>query len=75
MKNSSQTTLKSIADNLGISVSTVSRVLSGKAAQYRISEKTAARVQAEADKTGFAPNQIASALRLKKNPHNRIDYS
>ena len=58
--------MKSIAEKLGVSVSTVSRVLSGKAERYRISKKTAARVRVEAEKTGFAPNQIASALRLKQ---------
>jgi len=58
--------LKSIAAELGISVSVVSRVLSGKARQYRISEKTEKRVQDEADRLGFSPNLIASSLRLKK---------
>jgi LacI family transcriptional regulator len=58
--------LKSIAADLGISVSVVSRVLSGKARQYRISEKTEKRVKDEADRLGFAPNQIASSLRTKK---------
>ncbi len=66
MRSSSQITLKSIAENLGISVSTVSRALSGKAKQYRISKKTASRVIEEAARTNFAPNQIASALRLKR---------
>jgi len=66
LKKGGQTTLKSISEKLGVSVSTVSRVLSGKAERYRISDKTAALVKEEADRTNFAPNQIASALRLKK---------
>jgi LacI family transcriptional regulator len=61
-----KTTLKSIAGKLGISVSTVSRVLSGKARQYRISQKTEELVQKKADQLGFAPDQIASSLRLKR---------
>lgn len=59
-------TLKTIAAQLQISMSTVSRVLNGKGKQYRISEATIERIQKEADRVGFAPNQIASALRLKK---------
>ncbi len=59
-------TLKSIAAHLKISMSTVSRVLNGKGKQYRISEATIDRIQKEATRVGFSPNQIASALRLKK---------
>lgn len=66
MGDNKAASLKSIAAELGISVSVVSRVLSGKARQYRISEKTEKRVQDEAVRLGFAPNQIASSLRLKK---------
>lgn len=66
MSENGQASLKSIADKLGVSVSTVSRVLSGKVRQYRISEKTEKLVRAETDRLGFAPNQIASSLRLKK---------
>lgn len=61
-----QASLKSIADKFGVSVSTVSRVLSGKARQYRISVKTEEKIQAEADRLGFSPNPIASSLRTKK---------
>lgn len=66
MNESRQVTLGSIAGKFGISVSTVSRILSGKARQYRISENTERLVKAEADRLGFAPNQIASSLRLRK---------
>ena len=55
MGDNKAASLKSIAAELGISVSVVSRVLSGKARQYRISEKTEKRVQDEAVRLGFAP--------------------
>lgn len=59
-------TLKSISEAISISVSTVSRVLNGKAKEYRISEKTVQLVKSEAGKQNFRPNQIASSLRTKK---------
>ncbi len=61
-----QTTLKCIADKLDISVSTVSRVLSGQAKRYRISKKTEQAVLDEAKRLDFAPNQLARGLRLKR---------
>ncbi len=66
MTRKSQATLKSIADKLNVSVSTVSRVLSGQARRYRISEKTETAVLAEAKRLDFAPNQLARGLRLKR---------
>lgn len=66
MSKENQASLKSIAAKFGVSVSTVSRVLSGKARQYRISVKTEEKIQAEADRLGFSPNPIASSLRTKK---------
>ena len=62
----SPATLKSISATLGMAPSTVSRVLNGKAKEYRISEPTAKKVKEEADRVGFSPNQIASSLRLQK---------
>lgn len=58
-------TLKTLSDRLGLSPSTVSRVLSGKAGQYRISGKTEALIQEEARKSGFIPNKLAQGLRTK----------
>lgn len=46
----SKETLISIAQRTGFSVSTVSRVLSGQAAKYRISEKTVALIAREAER-------------------------
>lgn len=59
-------TVKGIALELGVSATTVSRVLSGKAKQYRISEETAVQVSALAKRNNFTPNAIARGLRLLK---------
>ncbi|WP_158277526.1 LacI family DNA-binding transcriptional regulator [Opitutus sp. ER46] len=58
--------LKRIAAATGVSESTVSRILSGQAARYRISPKTAARVLACAKDEDFVPNSLARNLRLKR---------
>ena len=63
---STRTTLQKIADQLGFSVSTVSRVLNGKAATYRISKKTEAIILKAAKELNFIPNQLARGLRLQK---------
>ena len=63
---SSQTTLKSIAERLGLSVTTVSRVLNGRARKYRISEKTEEAVMEVARRLNFLPNQLARGLRLNR---------
>lgn len=62
----SQTTLKRIAEQLGVSATTVSRVLSGQARKYRISKETEAAVRKLAREHNFVPNQVARGLRLKK---------
>ncbi len=59
-------TIKELAQELEMSTTTVSRVLTGQEKKYRISEKTAQRVREVADKLDFAPNQIARNLRLQK---------
>ena len=59
-------TLNDIAEMAGVSVSTVSRVLSGKAEQYRISESTCARVERTAGELNYRPNHLARGLRLNK---------
>ncbi|MCQ2143704.1 MAG: LacI family transcriptional regulator [Bacteroidales bacterium] len=60
-------TLKSIAERLGVSPTTVSRVLSGNASKYRISPKTARIVLAEAQRVDYLPEFKAQYLRNKKN--------
>lgn len=56
-------TIVSIAEKAGCSVSTVSRVLSGNASKYRISEKTAEKVMKVAKKANFTPSLLAKSLR------------
>lgn len=60
------TTIKEIADKLGISVSTVSRVLNGVGRKYRISQNTIDLVKKTAEEYNFKPNELARGLRLKK---------
>jgi LacI family transcriptional regulator len=62
----SHPTLQSIADRSGVSVTTISRVLSGQADRYRISKETEAAVRKIAQEVNFVPNQLARSLRLKK---------
>lgn len=59
-------TIHDIARKAGISVSTVSRVLNHKTANYRISKKTEALVLKVAKELNYQPNQLARGLRLKK---------
>ena len=61
-----QPTLQRIADQSGLSVTTVSRVLSGQASRYRISKATEIAVRKLAKESSFVPNQLARSLRLKK---------
>lgn len=55
-----RTTIKDIADELNINISTVSRALNGHAA---ISESTRTAVQLAAKKLKYRPDRIASSLR------------
>lgn len=55
-------TLKQIAKDLNISVSTVSRILNGKGKKSRISNATAETVLKYAEEVGYAPNLIAKGL-------------
>jgi LacI family transcriptional regulator len=58
--------MRELADGLGVSISVVSRVLSGQAAKYRISKTTEAAVIKAAKDNHFRPNQLAQGLRLRK---------
>ena len=55
-----------IAKKAGVSKTTVSLVLNGKAEQYRIGKATVERVQGIIDDIGYVPNEMARGLRLKK---------
>lgn len=66
MKKTPSITLKRIADQLGLSTTTVSRALGGQARRYRIGRETERKVRELAQSLGFAPNQLARGLRLKR---------
>lgn len=57
--------LKQLAERTGLSVSTVSRILNGKAESARISPATTKRVLDEARKQGIVLNVVARGLRLR----------
>ena len=59
-------TIISLSQRTGFSVSTVSRVLSGQAADYRISAKTIALIESEAKRCGYTPSLLAKSLRMNK---------
>lgn len=58
-------TLKDIARETGVHVSTVSRALD-PVERKSITEEVAARVQAAAEKLGYRPNRIAAGLRTNR---------
>ena len=60
-------TIQSIAQELGMSVTTISRVLNGLGEKYRISEKTIELVNNTAEKLNYSPNNFAKGLRLKRS--------
>ena len=55
--------LEEIAKLAGVSRTTASYVINGKATQYRISEKTQKKVMAVVEKHSYKPNYAASSLR------------
>jgi LacI family transcriptional regulator len=59
--------LKDIARIAGVSPSTVSFVLNGKAKQMRISETLASKIMEVAKKEGYHPNPVAVSLRTGKS--------
>ncbi|GAA4318008.1 LacI family DNA-binding transcriptional regulator [Compostibacter hankyongensis] len=59
--------LKDFAKMAGVSPTTVSFVLNGKAEQMRISKALAGKISALAEATGYVPNQIAVSLRTGKS--------
>lgn len=66
MASNPPVTIKSIADQARVSITTVSRVLSGKAEKYRISKKTEDIILRIAQDLKYEPNQLARALRLRQ---------
>ena len=60
-------TLLTVSEQTGYSVSTVSRVLSGKARKYRISREAEEKITAEAARLNYQPNLIAQTLRTQQS--------
>jgi len=67
MSKNPPATIKIIADRANVSITTVSRVLSGKGNEYRISSKTQEVVFRIANELHYEPNLFARALRLKRS--------
>lgn len=59
-------TLLTISERTGYSISTVSRVLSGKGKNYRISQQTIDYISEVARSCNYTPNLIAQSLRTRK---------
>jgi LacI family transcriptional regulator len=59
-------TLKQIAAEAGVSLYTVSRVLSGQAQQSRISAERTAEIQQIAQRLNFRPNGAARSMRMQR---------
>ena len=59
-------TLSTIAERTGFSITTVSRVLSGKAEKHRISQDTIDKVLKDAREHNYSPSLIAQSLRTNK---------
>jgi len=58
--------LEQIAQLAGVSKTTASYVINGKAKQYRVSDKTIAKVMEVVKKYNFQPNAVAAGLRAGK---------
>lgn len=56
-----------IAKITGFSITTVSRVLNGKADKYRISKATQDKIKSAADEMNYVPNEFARNLRSGKS--------
>ncbi len=59
--------IKEIKKITGFSYSTISRVLGGKAKEFRISEATRQKILDAAAKLNYRPNILARSLRLRKS--------
>lgn len=67
MKKDKRTSIKDVANAVGVSTSLVSIVLNGKSKQYRIGEEVAQRVVEIAKELNYTPNSSARNLRVGKS--------
>jgi LacI family transcriptional regulator len=58
--------IRDLAEILGLSITTVSRVLNGKAKKYRIREETQQRVLQAAREYNYVPNKLARGLKMSR---------
>lgn len=58
--------IKKIQELTGFSYSTISRVLNGKAQEFRISDKTRLAILQAAESLNYRPNILARSLRMKR---------
>jgi LacI family transcriptional regulator len=66
-RKDSKINITDIAEETGLSISTVSRVLNGKAEQYRIGKKSQEKIIAVAKELNYIPNLYAANLRTGKS--------
>jgi len=62
-----KTNIIDLASKSGFSITTVSRVLNGKAEKYRISHNTQEKIRAIAKEFNYIPNEFARSLRMGKS--------
>jgi LacI family transcriptional regulator len=62
-KKIKRTSLKDIADRVGVSTALVSYVLSGKEKEKRVGKEVAKRIREVVKELNYSPNQIAQSLR------------
>jgi LacI family transcriptional regulator len=67
MGSSTRPTLKDVAREAGVSITTASVVLNDKRDGVRVTESTRARVRHAADELGYRPNQMARDLRQRSS--------
>ncbi|MFV1966095.1 MAG: LacI family DNA-binding transcriptional regulator [Pirellulaceae bacterium] len=66
-KQGRRVTLKDVAQQAGVSVTTAAKVLSNKAREFRIGDQTAQRVRKVARRLGYVPSHAARLLRSKRS--------
>ena len=59
--------LKHIADELGVSIATVSLVLNGKNVKNRVSEEMSKKILKKAEELHYTPNTFAKGLKIGKS--------
>ncbi|MFA6701338.1 MAG: LacI family DNA-binding transcriptional regulator [Dysgonamonadaceae bacterium] len=59
--------LKYIADEIGVSIATVSLVLNGKNIKGRVSEETSKKILEKAEELHYTPNSFAKGLKIGKS--------